>query len=171
MITPPDHALMVDPSTPMQHVVRKVWLQRLAADLVLYGHDQPLTLANAYGLTIDQLEDLYDDLDLIRYIDAAATTASSVRGQAQLAAQSAMFANIRTLHELAVDPAAEAKDRISAIKELKDIAASGDKIAVAAAAALGDQTRAPALVLNIGVPGSAGAITVDMARPAEIAGE
>jgi hypothetical protein len=163
MLNPPTSILLATPETPVAEAVRSVWFQRLATDIVLFGHDQRNELAAAYGLTSAQLETLMEDEELSNRIQTAATAASTVRGQAQLAAQSAVFMNIRNLHQLANDPKAFDKDRIAAIKELKDIAVSGDRLE--AAKATSSSASGPNLVLNIGVPGASTAMTFDMKQP------
>lgn len=157
MLTPPTDVMMNKPTTLIGGMIRKVWWQRLATDLLLFGHDQRFELAQAYGINTDQLDDLMADPEFDEVFSQIRETATTVRGQAQLAAQAAMFVNVRTLHDIATDTATDPKDRISAIKELKDIAGSGDK----AAAAEQSSARGPALVLNIGVKGD-NALTIDI---------
>lgn len=159
---PPAHRLADPPRTPTDKIMRDVWLSRVAVDVVLFGYDRRHEVAIAYGMNVSELEDLIQHDDLRPSIERAAAEAATPAGQARLAASVALFANIETLHKIANDPTAYHKDRVSAIKELRDVATPPREQASTTPGG-----GAPLLTLNIGVPGTTQtqSFTIDMPMP------
>lgn len=156
------------PRSPTEKIMRDVWLSRVAVDVVLFGHDRRAEVAVSYGMNTDELDELINHEDMRVAIERAASEASTPAGQARLAASVALFANIETLHRIANDPTAYHKDRVSAIKELRDVATPPREQASSAPAG-----GAPLLTLNIGVPGTSQTqtFTIDMPVADEVVQE
>lgn len=116
---------------------KRINIQSLAADLVLFGADDLLGVLDAHGLGEDQLQHLLETNAALRskVRDLKKQVEADPKAVIRLRAASALESHIKTLHLMASDTESEPKDRRESIKllaELADALPKADKGSVGA---------------------------------------
>lgn len=116
---------------------KRINIQSLAADLVLFGADDLAGVLDAHRLDEDQLQRLLESNTALRakVRDLKKQVEADPKAVIRLRAASALESHIKTLHLMASDDQSEPKDRRESIKllaELADALPKADRGAVGA---------------------------------------
>lgn len=103
---------------------KRINIQSLAADLVLFGADDLAGVLLAHGLDEDQMQRLLETNGALRakVRDLKKQVESDPKAMIRLRASSALEGHIKTLHLMAADDASEPKDRRESIRLLAELA-------------------------------------------------
>lgn len=103
---------------------KRINIQSLAADLVLFGADDLVGVLDAHGLDEEQLQRLLETNAALRtkVRDLKKQVEADPKAVIRLRAASALESHIKTLHLMASDNASDPKDRRESIKLLAELA-------------------------------------------------